>query len=362
MSAGMSNAWPLSQAATASDESSRSGVATFVRSDPWAHVRVGCIIAYGVAHAYWLGRNGIIIDRISVVLAITMLLVLGHLGRPWYRWRRLAADLLSYSSMWLVYEETRGAADRLGMPLQVESVRNIDRALFLGADPVVWLQRRFYSPDVVRWYDVAASVVYYTHFVVPVGVIVVLWLSDRHEWVRFMRRLATVLFVACVSFVVLPTAPPWMAGGGDRTIELDALEPVARPAGRGWRHLGLDAFLHAWETGRDWVNRIAAMPSLHAAFSLFVVAFFFPWVPSRWWRVAMLSFPCTMGVALVYLGEHYVIDVLAGWLVVGCSFALWARLDAWSRLRRATVSRGVLGGPPGDDAIRADDDAVRGLA
>lgn len=358
----MSNAGPLSQAATAGSESSRSGVATFVGSDPWALVRVGCIVAYGVAHVYWFRRNGIIIDRISVVLAITMLLVLGHLGRPWYRWRRLVVDLLLYSAMWLVYEETRGAADRLGMPLQVESVRNIDRVLFFGADPAVWLQRRFYSPDVVRWYDIAASLVYYTHFVVPAVVIVALWLSDRHEWVRFMRRLATVLFVACVSFIVLPTAPPWMAGGGDRTIVLDALEPVARPTGRGWRHLGLDGFWHAWETGRDWVNRVAAMPSLHAAFSLLVVVFTFTWIRSWWWRVALLLFPCAMGVALVYLGEHYVIDVLVGWLVVAWSFMLWGRFERWSRRRRAAASRNALESCIGNAAIGADDDAMRASA
>src|ERR671919_1320627 len=107
----------------------------------------------------------------------------------------------------------RGAGARLGMPLQVESVRDLDRALFLGADPTVWLQRHFYEPDHVRWYDVVGSIVYHTHFVVPVAVIAALWLTDRRAWVRFIRRFATVLFGACIMFVLLPTAPPWMAAG-----------------------------------------------------------------------------------------------------------------------------------------------------
>lgn len=312
-------------------------------------MRLACFLAYGVTYMYWFRRNGIIIDRISVVLSIAILLVLGHLGRPWYRWRQLAVDLVVYLAMWLAYDETRGAADRLGLPLQVESVRNIDRALFFGVDPTVWLQRRFYSPDVVRWYDVAASVVYYTHFVVPVAVIVVLWLSDRPEWLRFVRRLATVLLAACVSFVLLPTAPPWMAGGGDPAIRLDALPPVARPTGRGWRHLGLDSFWHAWVTGRDWGNTVAAMPSLHAAFSMLVVAFFLPLIRSWWWRGALLSFPFTMGVALVYVGEHYVVDVLAGWALVAGSFALWGWTERRSRRRRASVSRAAFERAVGSD-------------
>jgi membrane-associated phospholipid phosphatase len=355
----MSMAGPLAAAAAGSDVP-RSGVGAFVPADRWALVRLVCVVAFGVLYVYLFRRNGLIIDRISVIISITVVMVLGHVGRPWYRWRQLATDLALYSAMWLVYEETRGAADRLGFPLQVESVRNIDRVLFFGIDPPVWLQRRFYSPDVVRWYDVVASVVYYTHFVLPVGVIVVLWLSNRREWVRFMRRLAAVLLVACVSFVVLPTAPPWMAGGGDRRIRLDALAPVARPTGRGWRHLGLDTFVHAWETGRDWANRVAAMPSLHAAFSLLVVVFFFPRVRTWRWRSALLSFPLTMAVALVYLGEHYVVDLLAGWLLVGCSFVVWGWIERRSRRRRAAVSRRALecdvdDGAPVDDVV---DDAV----
>jgi membrane-associated phospholipid phosphatase len=338
----MSTTASVERAATARERRTCSGVAAFVPADRWRPVRIVLAAAYAAGYVYWFRRHGIIIDRISVVISVTILLVLGHVGRPWYRWRQLALDLVLYSAMWWAYEETRGAADRLGFPLQVESVRNMDRVLFLGIDPPVWLQRRFYSPDVVRWYDVVASVVYYTHFVLPVAVIVVLWLSNRLEWVRFMRRLATVLVVACASFVVVPTAPPWMAGGGDRRNRLDALAPVARPTGRGWRHLGLDSFVHAWETGRDWANRVAAMPSLHAAFSLLVVVFFLPWVRAWWWRAVLLAFPLVMGVALVYLGEHYVVDVLAGWVLVGFSFVLWDRIERRGRLRRAVISRSAL--------------------
>lgn len=319
-------------------------------ADRWRLVRIGLIVAYGLAYAYSFGRNGIIIDRVSVAISISILLVLGHVGRPWYRWRQLTIALVLYSAMWLAYDETRGAADRLGMPLQVESVRNIDRVLFLGADPTVWLQRRLYSPDVVRWYDVAASVVYATHFVLPVAVIVALWLSDRLEWVRFMSRFATVLLVACVSFVLLPTAPPWMAAGGDRQIRLDALPPVVRPTARGWSHLGLESFETTWETGRDWANRIAALPSLHAAVSLMVVVFFFPWIRSWWIRGALLLFPAAMGVSLVYLGEHYVADVLAGWVIVAVAFAVWARIERRVRLRRAGSSRRALPPLGHDDA------------
>ena len=40
-----------------------------------------------------------------------------------------------------------------------------------------------------------------------------------------------------------------------------------------------------------------------------------------WWRVALMAYPVAMGFALVYTGEHYVSDVLAGWLYAGIAFA-----------------------------------------
>ncbi len=345
------------------------GRPTLVPADPWRPVRLVLLAAYGLAYGAWLFAFGLIIDRISVLLSVAVLLVLLHVGRPRQQWSRLGVDMLLYVAMWLAYEESRGLADGLGQPLQVESVRNIDRFLFAGIDPTVWLQRRFYSAAEVRWYDVAASIVYATHFVVPVAVIVFLWVSDRPEWVRFIRRFATVLFLACGGFVLLPTAPPWMAAGGGRGNGRDALPPLARPAGRGWRHLGMDGFVHAWDTGRDWFNPVAAMPSLHAAFALFVVVFFFPWVRRRSVRLLLLGFPVAMGAALVYLAEHYVIDVIAGWVIVGISFLVWHHIELQSRRRRIAVSRGVprplptvataLGGEPLVSSAVVDESEVR---
>ena len=106
-------------------------------------------------------------------------------------WRQLAIDSLLYAAMWYAYERTRGAADALGFPVQVESMRNIDRFLFFGNDPNVVLQEHFWHAT-VRWWDVVASLIYHTHFVVPVVAIAVLWVASHRQWVRFMKRFATL--------------------------------------------------------------------------------------------------------------------------------------------------------------------------
>jgi hypothetical protein len=316
----------------------------------WTQVRWALVALYLVGYVWWFFEYGIIIDRISVLLSVAIFLVIASLGRPLRFWLMMFGDLALFVLMWIAYDESRGVADRLGFPVQVESVRNLDRWLFFGNDPVVWLQETFYEPASVRWYDVVGSMVYYSHFIVPPVVIATLWFLNRRQWVRYMRRFATLLFVACAMFVLVPTAPPWMAAGGSNRLglELDVLPPLARSTGRGWRHIGLDGFVKAWDHGRDWANQVAAMPSLHSAFALFVVVFFFPWVRDWRLRALMLLYPLTMAVSLAYFGEHYLVDAFVGWAIVGASFLLWNRIERWLAARATERAGGVLDGvvPP----------------
>ncbi|MFK8023179.1 MAG: phosphatase PAP2 family protein [Ilumatobacter sp.] len=314
----------------------------------WAYIRQSLLVAYVIGYVSWFFLYGIIIDRISVLLSFALFLAVASVGRPPHEWVRTGRDLLVFIAMWIAYDESRGIADSLGMPIQVESVRDIDRFLFFGNDGVVWLQERFLAPlGTVRWYDVVGSCIYYSHFIVPPITFAVLWLVNRHEWVRYMRRFATVMFIACAMFIALPTAPPWMAANGSaRTgIEGGALPELRRPTGNGWRTIGLEGFVEAWDVGRDWANEVAAMPSLHSAYALFVVAFFWPKISRRWVRICLSAYPVTMAVTLMYFGEHYFVDALAGWAIVGLSFFVWNRIE-----RR-------LGERDGSDAADADDAA-----
>ncbi|MDO8362821.1 MAG: phosphatase PAP2 family protein [Actinomycetota bacterium] len=313
---------------------------------------------YLAAYLYWLRFKGLPIDRISVAISVGLFLVCAFVGRSWRTWGVLLLDCLAYCAMWYSYEATRGAADRgvLGLdpfPLQVESVRNIDRVLFLGHDPNVVLQNHFYQPGVVRWYDVVLSTTYMTHFVLPMVIMAVLWVTSHRQWARFMKRFATLLGIACVMFVVMPTAPPWMAAKNYHLID-----PIARPINwRGFYHLGFHGFTNDYKVQLSDGNPVAAMPSLHASFALIVPAFFLPWVRQRWLKATMLTFPVVMLVALVYFGEHWVIDGLAGWVITGGTFWYWNRREQLTRRLRAGRARAALGAPA-PAAATADDRAI----
>lgn len=330
----------VSTTSTSSTVDGRWRLSRLVPLDPFHYVRIAMMITYGLSYVWWTRNRGLVTDRISVAAALGLFLVCANLGRPWRRWAILLVDAALYCLMWFGYEMTRGAADRLGMPLQVESVRNIDRVMFFGTDPNVWLQEALYTRGVVRWYDQLLSMVYYTHFWLPIVAIGVLWATRRYQWKRFMRRFATLLAVACTMFVLLPTAPPWMASSTEYPYQI--LPPLDRHTGDGFKSLGFYGFYHDWKNALDWANGVAAMPSLHAGFAMFVTAFFLPMVRPRWGKALLLLFPVAMLTGLVYFAEHWVIDGLVGWTIVGLSFLLWNRIETRQRVRRAERAREAL--------------------
>ena len=69
-------------------------------------------------------------------------------------------------------------------------------------------------------------------------------------------------------------------------------------------------------TSKSWIeshllaNPVAAVPSLHAAYALLVLLFACAWRG----RIGLWAAPYTLGMwfTVVYLGDHYVVDILIG--------------------------------------------------
>jgi membrane-associated phospholipid phosphatase len=123
-----------------------------------------------------------------------------------------------------------------------------------------------------------------------------------------------VLAVAGVTtYALFPAVPPWLASSdGD-------LPPTDRVVGFVSDAAPVGHFGALWESGTRYANDVAAMPSLHAAYALLIALFFWPLV-GRWWRVLLVAYPLAMAFALVYTAEHYVSDVLLGWLYAAATF------------------------------------------
>ena len=125
---------------------------------------------------------------------------------------------------------------------------------------------------------------------------------------QWLTAVLTMSLLGIAGYLAYPAAPPWLAAQRD---EIGAVERISH---LGWDGLGLDAVGGLVELGQSGSNPVAAMPSLHAAAALLAALFLWPWV-SRLSRVLLAAYALAMALTLVYTGEHYVVDVLAGWLV-----------------------------------------------
>ncbi|HQR26792.1 MAG TPA: phosphatase PAP2 family protein [Nocardioides sp.] len=225
------------------------------------------------------------------------------------------------------YLFSRGMADDLGFVgvHRTEPIA-VDRWLFGGTLPTEYLQAHLCgvpcdrtSPP--RPYDVVFTTVYYSHFFVALIVAAALWLRDRPEWLRYMRRYLSLNLLALVIYVTYPMAPPWMAAQ-QGLVSSD----IARITGRGWYDLSATG-LHRKISAVG--NPVAAMPSLHAAIAVFVAWYGITRLHGTW-RWLLVLYPLAMSFTLVYYAEHYVVDILAG---VAATALVLAGCTAWERLR-----------------------------
>ena len=79
------------------------------------------------------------------------------------------------------------------------------------------------------------------------------------------------------------------------------------------------SFEGLFERGQEYSNPVAAVPSLHAAYTLLFAIYL--WRVRRWARPLLAAYVAAMAFALVYTAEHYVADILLGWAY--CVFAVW---------------------------------------
>jgi membrane-associated phospholipid phosphatase len=131
------------------------------------------------------------------------------------------------------------------------------------------------------------------------------WILARHpeHFARSARQMSAVFDLGCAIYMAVPTAPPWWAseeGYTDAKVRRIMAEVGEEEWGRAWPAL--------YDTlgGNPW----AAMPSLHFATSLMAALLLAETGPVE--GAFGFAYAGVLGFALVYLGEHYVTDLLAG--------------------------------------------------
>jgi membrane-associated phospholipid phosphatase len=206
-------------------------------------------------------------------------------------------DWVPFMVLLLGWEAMRGVAPRLGMPVHNGNLY-MERWLFDGQLPTIALQSAIGDGLLTRVLDNVGAIVYLCHFPVTLGVAIALWLVNRPQFLRYASTLLGMAVAAFIFCLLVPTAPPWYAADQGMIVGMKHVLSYTLPS-------TLSAYFELLNP-----NPVAALPSLHAAFAF--LAFLAIARPYPRAAVPMFAWCLAVWVGVVYLGEHYVLDVVAG--------------------------------------------------
>jgi hypothetical protein len=250
----------------------------------------------------------------EVVVAWVLAFLFVVVGGDVRAWRRaVLRDWLPFLLALFAYDLLRGFAKGAEGRAHVLPQLRVDEWLFGGTVPTVRLQDHLLhsSPS---WYDIAIVPVYMSHFVVPLGVAAGLWAMSYSRFRRFTIDFLVLTALTLATYAAFPAVPPWLAS--DRGY----LPEVHRVVSETLVESGIPTIHSAVQQGQAYANPVAAVPSFHAAVPLLVLLTFWPGL-RRWGRSLLVGYVLLMAFTLVYGGEHYVADVLLGWLYAAVSVA-----------------------------------------
>jgi len=266
-------------------------------------VRAGAVAAVGAAVAVPLLRR-----RLRIPAPVTIAACAGGpLGvavlRPRSRGRDVAMFALQMWAFTMVHELPYDDPARARSRLRTRYPIVLDRALGAGALPNSRLQRGLARLPGVKAVDRVLTWAHWAWFFEPYLALVAILLRHGDRFPRSARQMAAVFDLGCAVYFAVPTAPPWWAsehGLTDEEVRRIMVEVGEGTWGEAWPRM------YGALGGNPW----AAMPSLHFATALAAALSLAE--AGRTEGALGWSYALTLGFALVYLGEHYVTDLIAG--------------------------------------------------
>lgn len=295
----------------------------------WTRLRRGLLIRLAIA--------AVVVTTITLVnsafigwgTAVTAAI----LAVPTSRFRAYTIAFTPYALAWLIFSVLRAFADETPVRLRTEQVTDIERWLFLGNIPTIWLQNRLFDPTHIAWYDYLTTFIHWSYFVIPHILGIIIWRKSPELYRRYLMTTILTMGVGLVIYFLCPAAPPWLTA--DRAPQQDIFRVMANVG----RSLNSSLYDRTYSVLGD-PNAVAAMPSLHEAitFVVFLFATKFGWK----WGVAAFIYALAMGFSLAYTGEHYVIDTLVGASIATYAFffsGYWLKITTplFRQLQRRTA-------------------------
>ena len=206
--------------------------------------------------------------------------------------KKFVKDWIPFLTIFVSYQAMYGLVGAVAGIVHVTEPITAELQLF-GSIPTVMLQQ-FYRGQIL---DYMGAIFYSVHFFAPTIFAFFMWRTSPKDYWKYTGALAILTYSALITFLVYPVAPPWYGVNGVTRVLFDVDKSIGVPV---------------YRTIYDFIepNQFAAFPSLHSAFPWLISLYAFKIGKAK--ALPILIFPFGVWFSAVYLGEHYVVDVLGG--------------------------------------------------
>ncbi len=280
----------------------------------------GVLIAYAVVSTVFMLVHAVGVTSDHALLIVLVLLAIFAPARA-FVW-----DFLPFIAVAVMFSDVGTMVEKHTQAAHTMAPILMERAILGGNVAAVWLQQ--HVRVAFPWLDVPLAIVYLTFFAAPLVTGIWLWFRHRAHFSRFVTAYIVMMAVGFLIHVIYPETPPWLAARDGLLPSVDRITVslLNSLGGIGRSYAGADPAPYG------------AMPALHVAVPSLIAATVIGirgWRPGRaWW---WLLYPATMAFATMYLGEHYLVDTLAG---MALGFIAYAAVRTWSNhLKRTQMPR-----------------------
>ena len=263
-----------------------------------------------------------------------MLVALGLAAIILGRGRLFIRDWVPFIGLFLAYELMRGYADDINRFVHEADILALERGLFGGRLPTQVLQDALHPATGVDPWAVASTILYFLHFPLPIAVGFLLWLRRRRAYYDFVAALILLSMVAFVTYLLLPVAPPWLAAHDGLIPGPNGLPAITYLKPQGFndlaRFFGFEGrYIYSYTVYEINPNSVAAFPSLHAAYPFLAFLLARRAFGRPGWL--MLAYAAAVWFAIVYLADHYVVDVVGGVIYASAAYLAIVHAPGWFR-------------------------------
>jgi hypothetical protein len=269
-------------------------------------------LALGVLHGKFVSPVGF------AMLLMPIALWVNRGGRFLRDWVPVLVGLLAYGA-------TIAAVPQLGLGVHYMPQIHADRAIGFGTLPTTWLQAHLYHGQIGPL-ELFSAAMYISHFLAPLLLAFLLWAVWRGQgFTDLLFGILVVSIMGDITFLLAPTAPPWLAS--DQGL-IPPVQPILKDT---LEHLQLGG-LASLKGDAGSYNIVAAVPSLHAAWPIIGLLVIRKYKLPLWLFASQAALTLGVIFAIVYTGEHYVIDAAVGVLY---AFGAWWLVQRVLESRRA---------------------------